>query len=196
MTEREPNIHDFPWLMDTGIVPDTKTLGAVMLPVKFPFQLLDRGYASGVIEKRDLHTSEDPSRFWVKGDVTPIAHVTLLYGLLVPAFKQADNINRLLADWQRPQWLPITGFDVFPSPYDDEPYSCIVARVVDRNGSLAHARGRLEYLPHVNTFPDWKLHATIAYVETAAADRWMQYLDGSVRTVAVDPTALDLGENK
>lgn len=194
----EPNIHDFPWLKgDTGVDPNK--LGAVMLPVGFRKRMLERGYELGIISESDLYTSENPDLFWIKGDVTERAHVTLLYGLLTPAYEQAETIARLLQDWKAPDWLPIVSFEAFPSTIAGEPYACIVARVGDRYDYLAEARGRLEYLPHVNTFPTWKLHATVAYVQADAAERWLEFLGSRVSPVVEVPLAesgasiLDLG---
>jgi hypothetical protein len=193
----EPNIHDYPWLLEElGI--DVNALGAVMLPVKFREGYLERGYQMGILLEDDLVT--DPSKFWIKGDVTDNAHVTLLYGLLEPGTEpaQAARIKRLLEDWRAPSWLPITGFEAFPPTQDAEvPYSCIVARIGDRNGALAEAHGRLEYLPHVNTFPEWKLHATIAYVQPHAEARWLTYLERGPRAVEVpEGYELNLGSDR
>ena len=195
------SIHDFPWLADEGIIPDPNKLGAVMLPVRFRPDFLDRGYRDGIISESDLYTSKDPARFWISGDGTEGAHVTLLYGLLTPAYEQAEVIHQLLGGWRRPAWLPIVGFEVFPSPYDDENYACIVARVGDRDGALKRAMGLLEFLPHVNTFTEVKLHATIAYVQLEAVDRWLEYLEVAPRTLEVPATnglrpSLDLGSPK
>jgi len=196
MAEHESNIHDYPWLLEELDI-DVNALGAVMLPVKFREGYLERGYASGMLHEDDLVT--DPDKFWIKGDVTDNAHVTLLYGLLEPGTEpaQAERIHRLLADWRPPTWLPITGFEAFPPPDNATvPYACIVARIGDRGGILAEAHGRLEYLPHVNTYPEWKLHATIAYVQPHAAERWLAYLERGPRAVEVPDVPLNLGSDR
>lgn len=174
----QPNIHDFPWLAEaTGI--DVNKLGAVMLPVNFRPGVVSSGYDSGALNQDDLYTAADPAHFWIKGDVSGDgAHVTLLYGLLTPAYDQPDTIYKLLRGWVRPAWLPIATFDVFPSNLPGENYSCIVAKIGDRDGALQEARGLLQYLPHVDTFPEYLPHATVAYVKPAAVDFWLEYLNG------------------
>lgn len=198
--KHEPNIHDYPWLLEaTGIDPNT--LGAVMLPVLLRDGLVEHGFAIGLLSRDDLHVSDNPERFWIKGDVSNDAHITLLYGLLTPAYEQEDLIHRLMSDWTRPAWLPITGYEAFPSPFEDEPYACIVARIGDQGGALAAARGLLEYLPHVNTFPEYKSHATIAYVKPEAAEAWLAFLQRGPKVVEVPAVSgmrqsLDLGSAK
>lgn len=195
------SIRDYPWLQEaTGVDPNK--LGAVMLSVRFPDDILERGYEVGALLPEDLHTSPNANRFWVKGDVIEDAHVSLLYGLVTPAYEQADTIYRLLTDWGRPDWLPVTSFEAFPSPFDDEPYACIVARVEDHNGSLASARALLQYLPHVDLFQKWKIHATVAYVEAGATERWLSFLNSRRSTVVEVPasdgvrSSLNLGSAK
>jgi len=173
------SIHEFPWLPDvTGV--DPSNLGCVMLQVEFSDGLLERGYSLGAISSEDLYTSSDSRRFWIKGDVTAGAHVTLLYGLLTKAYEQEDTIHKLLADWACPRQLPVTGYDAFPSPYPDEDYACIVARVYTEAPALAEARGLLSFLPHVDTFTSFKSHATVAYVKSSAAEAWLDYLNFSL----------------
>lgn len=197
MADRQPNIHDHAWLQEaTGVDPNK--LGAVMLPVQFPDGMLERGYDLGVLSPDDLHETSNPDRFWIKGDVSEEPHVTILYGLLTPAYEQGATINRLLSSWTRPAYLPITSFDAFPSPFPDEPYACIVARVADADGAIAAARGLLQYLPHVDTYPDYKMHATVAYVDADAGEQWLEYLNSRHGYVAsVPPTApLDFGSER
>lgn len=186
MTVRDPSIYEHPWLVEhyASQGHPVGELGCVMLPVLFPAGVLERGYEIGILDRSDLYFSEDPSRWWITGDVREKAHVTLLYGLLEKAYEQDELIARLLEDWAAPAGLPIIGYEGFSSPYPDEPYVCIVARVDDSTGALATARGRLEYLPHINTFPEWKLHATVAYVHKDSAEAWLSYLSG--RSVSHD----------
>jgi hypothetical protein len=196
----EPNIHDFPWLIEElGI--DVNKLGCVMLPVAFLRGMIEKGYESGALSTNDLFTASNPDHFWIKGDVSGSnAHVTLLYGLLAPAFEEPTSslILHLFEDagWRAPSWLPIEGFDIFPSNLPDEDYGCIVARIGDPDGVLARAHALLEYLPHVNTFEEWKLHATIAYVKSEAAPAWVEYLQAQpALMVAVPDGPLDLGSS-
>jgi len=184
------SIHEFLWLQEVTEV-DPSTLGAVMLPVEFTPGFLERGYELGATSPDDLYTSTDERRFWIAGDVTAKAHVTLKYGLLTPAYEQPNNIRRLLADWECPAWLPVTGYELFASPYPDEEYGCIVARI-GPVPELTEASGLLSFLPHVDTFTEPKMHATIAYVKQGQADAWLEYLD--TRKIGRD-VAVKLNEN-
>jgi hypothetical protein len=195
----EPNIHDYPWLLEaTGI--DVNKLGCVMLPVQFLKGLLTAGYASGELSEDDLYFAANPDHYWIKGDISGKAHVTVLYGLLKPAYEQQDLIERLFDEGLPngfPDWLPLTGFEIFPSPMDDEAYGCIVARIGDPSGVIAHAHQLLQYLPNVSTFASWKLHATIAYVKVEEADKWLAYLSGQPQSMVIVPDGpLDFGSNR
>jgi len=176
MTFATESIHDFPSVLAELDINPSK-LGCVMLPVRFDRRLLGRLYAYEPHLEGALYTSPEPERFWIRGDVTADAHITLLYGLLRPAWEQQDLVYRLLGDWRRPAMLPVRGYDAFPSPYENEPYRCIVARIGDPDGVLAEAHARLSYLPHVDTHPTYLPHATVAYVHDRAADRWLEALN-------------------
>jgi hypothetical protein len=196
------SIHDHDsWLPKaTGV--DSNKLGAVMLPVEFREGLLQRGYDHGGLKPGDLMTASNPDLFWVKGDVTAKAHVTLLYGLMIPAYEQPQVIYRLLRDWERPATLTVSHFEGFASPFAAEPYVAIVARVADY-GSLEQASGLLRYLPHVDTFPGpTKYHATVAYVTPEAAPTWLDFFNSRQGQILDVPAlmgslpSLDLGSSK
>lgn len=118
-------------------------------------------------EKEDwLYFAKDKKRFWINGFVAEkTAHVTLLYGLLEPATEWEDYIIELLKDWSFPA-LKIKDVSFFPSPYPEgeDPYYCIVAEI-EVTDELLEGHQRLEFLPHINTFPGFKAHLTIAYVK-------------------------------
>lgn len=199
----EPNINDYPWLIEElGI--DQSKLGTVMLPVAFRPGFVEEGYRRGVIDPSDLYESENPNYWWVAGDVTPKAHVTILHGLLTPATEMSSTILRLIGEdtpggWKRPAWLPITGIEAFPSNLPGENYACVVARVADRGGMLETLRARLSYLPHLHTFAEWKMHATIAYVTPEAAPRWVSWFETGPKSIEVPSNArvpMDLGGDR
>lgn len=169
------NIHEFDDLMaDMNIHIDE--LGCVMLPME-PINIFSEG-REDLLDVEDLYISENPSKPWVNGDVSNNAHITLLYGLLYPAHRQPRNIERVLDGWEKPEFLVIEEFDVFPSPDKSEPdYAAIVAKVDD--DSLEEAHARLSYLPHVNTFPKYKPHMTLCYVRLESANRWVNILERS-----------------
>lgn len=134
-------------------------LGCIMLDVKMPD-------VAAAVRARWAYQSTDPAHWWVSG-VQDEGHVTLLYGLL-PDLVDRAAVDEVLAGWVPPV-VESTGFEVFPSPFPDEPYECVVARVDDSR--LLDAHQRLSLLPHINTYPDYKAHVTLAYVKKGTAGR-------------------------
>jgi 2'-5' RNA ligase len=65
----------------------------------------------------------------------------------------------MLSDWE-PEPITIDHIEVFPY----EGYACVVAAVAVTD-NLLEARSRLSLLPHIDLFPEYKPHITIAYVE-------------------------------
>ena len=139
-------------LKDLGIDPGK--LGCVMLDVTTPD-------LAGVIPDEWCYTSAHPDRFWVSGRQSE-GHVTLLYGLLSPATDIRPAIDEVLDGWEPG---PVQGDEitVFPSPWDDEPYSCIVSELA-LTPQLRDAHARLSLLPHIDTHPVYRPHVTLAYV--------------------------------
>lgn len=191
--ERTKSIHEHEDIMKKlGI--DTKNLGAVMMPI-FDVQLFgdNRG---NLLDPEDLYTSPDPAKFWIKGDVTHKAHVTLLYGLLTPAYEQKGSVDKVLRGWEYPDRLEVSEVTVFPSPYEDEKYGCVVAKLDSEEIREAHSR--LSYLPHVDTHPRYDPHVTLAYVNEDVAEEWAEVLSWGVQSlIPKGPDyGLDYGENR
>jgi hypothetical protein len=120
----------------------------------------------------------DPQLPWVQGPVGQRgAHVTLLYGLVMPlAFGKVQInsrstgqffggvIHELLADLELEKHGPtVQAIDVFEN---DPRYSVLVARVDDDR--IREANRRLRWLPHIDTFVEFKAHVTLAYLESDA----------------------------
>lgn len=132
-------------------------LGCIMLDVD-----------GGSIEKPSddvLYFTKNPDRFWIKGFVaghTP--HVTLLYGLMESGnTKWKWEVDKVLEGWQMDS-VEIAHVGYFDSPYPDDPYYCIVAHLLI-TPQLLDGHKRLEFLPHINTFQDYKAHITLAYIK-------------------------------
>jgi 2'-5' RNA ligase len=114
--------------------------------------------------KENLYTTKNKDRFWIKGFVageTP--HVTVLYGLMESGQKNKKYVDQVLDGWSVDE-IEVESIGHFDSPYDDDPYYCIIAHL-EVSDKLREGRTRLELLPHINTFPDFKAHVTIAYVD-------------------------------
>lgn len=148
--------HDYPEIYeDLGI--DLRTLGCVMLKAEQP--------DTSFIDDEDLYVSSDPAKFWIKGRAAGNSHVTLRYGLLSSV--RQEHARRILDDVYLPRNLFVSSVEMFESPYSDDPYECIVARVdsAGKSGMLQEANIALSLLPNVSTFSEYKPHITLAYVK-------------------------------
>ena len=153
------NSHNFEkvysWL---GI--NLNTLGCIMLDIR-PLNLKYLDF----VETYYLHRSDNEERFWINGWMvghdTP--HVTLLYGLLQSGRDYSIHVKEVLSGWKM-NHVEIEDIGYFESPYNDEPYYCIVAHI-KVTPQLMEGHQRLEFLPHINTFAGYKPHMTIAYIE-------------------------------
>lgn len=159
---RQFKAHDYADVyVDLGV--NLNTLGCVMLGVE-PIDL-------SFIDSTALYYTNNLERFWINGRVADKkAHITLRYGLL-PGVKQR-HAETVLQGWQpKPLDLRNSFIEVFPSPYADEDYGCVVLRPdIDKNDFLLEANERLSLLPNVNTFTGYKPHITIAYVKKPYVD--------------------------
>lgn len=147
-------------------------LGCVMLDLE-PLPNMHSIAYDGVTHA--LYTSENKERFWINGwiaDKQP--HITLLYGLLQKAPNYAEHIKVVLEGWSM-QEAEIEDVDFFESPYEDEPYWCIIAKI-KKDPVLMEGNQRLSFLPHINTFPTYTPHMTVCYVKTSMGEEWRDNL--------------------
>jgi len=152
---KEIKAFDFPevykWL---GI--NLNTLGCVMAPL----ELIDEPE----FVKPYLYKSPHPERFWIDGWVaSKKAHMTLLYGLTNKAQNLYPHIEKVLEGWHLDS-VDLNHIDYFPCPYPDENYWCIIAHI-EISDALLEGRQRLCLLPHINTFPTYKPHMTLGYIQ-------------------------------
>lgn len=152
-----------------------RDLGVVMLDIDRieVVELVDQG-------KQDLYFSQNPNLGYVQGAVAEeVPHLTLLFGLMKKGLEYKPVIDAVLEGWTPPR-LVIESIEAFPSMQPDtEPYSCIVARV-EVTDDLLEGHQRLQMLPHIDTFPDYKPHITLAYVNKDAEAKWIKALQGLV----------------
>lgn len=152
-------------------IPD---LGCIMLDVDvFPVvEHVSQG-------KADLYYAANETRFWISGPVVENnAHVTLLYGLLEKGLVWKPLVDIVLDGWIPPV-LEIESISAFESPFSDEPYACIVANI-KVTPELLEGNQRLSFLPHVNTYPEYLPHLTLAYVKVEQKDKWLKELGDSL----------------
>lgn len=123
----------------------------------------------------DLYYS--PSQEFTQGDVVGHkAHITLLYGLLQHGSLIEPLVDTVLSGWKQPSKVKIESIGVFPGKEDDgTKYSCIVAHMDPT--ALVEANSRLRLLPHIDTFPEYKAHMTLAYVKPEATTEWVESLE-------------------
>lgn len=190
MTGKPVNANDFPEVYkDLGI--NVNQLGCVVLNLA-PVPVTSFIPETEADVRRELYFAKNPDLKWVQGAVgEDESHITLLYGILSKTWQ--DKIRMVLADWEVPLFVELDGLEVFPSPYaEEEPYACIVARV-KITPDLREGHARLELLPHINTFLEWKAHVTLAYVRAEYRDKWVRALEENLpSTLAV--TGIDIGD--
>lgn len=144
-----------------------------------------------------FYYAKDKDKFWINGFVagkTP--HVTLLYGLLKTGLEWKDYVNEVLKGWDV-KTVRIKDISFFESPYKEEPYYCIVGHV-DITPELLEGHQRLSFLPHINTFPTYQAHITIAYVKKAdvVRDDTIRYYKKTLQGKDLKVIGLNYGGNK
>lgn len=157
-------------------------LDCVMLDFQ-PMHFLD-------VSEADLFYS--PTQRFAQGQVGNKAHVTLLYGLL-RGIQQSD-VDEVLDGW-KPEPIVLDEIAVFPSYVPGEEYSCLVAKPNEESyENLLEAHSRLSFLPHINTFTEYKPHLTLMYVKKEATERVIEQIIGSVIGMNLDPWELNYGD--
>lgn len=142
--------------------------------------------------ERDLYFTDHPKRFWINGAVAErSAHMTLIFGLMDKGYEWKDLIDQVLDGWTPPQ-IEIDHVDFFPSNYEDEDYACIIGHV-KLTPEVVEGHQRLLLLPHIDTFPEYRPHVTLAYVKAEAKDRWIQGLQEELSGQKFDPMGLNYG---
>lgn len=164
---KEIKAHDFPSVYkDLNI--DLSKLGCVMLdvdPIYNNTDVDDEEYSRFYyVEPKYLYYAKNKDKFWINGWVaeeTP--HMTLLYGLMKEAEEYKDQIKELLKDWNCKS-VQIEDIDSFDSPYKDEEYYCIVAKL-KLTDNIIEGHNRMQLLPHIDTYSEYKPHVTICYIQ-------------------------------
>lgn len=147
---------------DLGI--DTAELGCIMADTE-PISV------SEVIAPEDLYYSDDEE--FTQGIVSEsVPHVTLLYGLISSGPAMKKHVDAVLDGWTLPD-VQIETVTAFGS--SDDPYACLVAQLVPSEALIA-ANARLRLLPHIDTFPEYVPHMTLAYVKNDP-EKVAEYVD-------------------
>jgi len=135
---------------------DINKLGCVMLDI-VPLENIP-------VNEEYLYYARDKSHFWIDGlVVNKVGHITILYGLLKSAVKWAKYVRQVLKGWAVSS-IQVEDIGFFESPIKEEPYYCIVA-FAKMTDELIEGKQRLELLPHINIFTEYKPHVTLAYIK-------------------------------
>lgn len=161
-----------------------------MLDVSLPVET--REEIASTLPEEVLYTSTNPDKFWIRGLVLDKTHVTLLYGLLQKAYTLKPQILEVLAGWETPS-IEVEEVSFFDAP-DKEEYYTIIAKI-KKTPLLLEGHNRLQFLPHINTFPIYSPHITLAYIkkDELVRDRVISQLSEILDTTVFEIQRINLG---
>src|SRR5690606_35566451 len=81
-------------------------------------------------------------------------------------------VDTVLEGWKQPKTLTIEKVGFFPG----DGFSTIVGHI-KMTDELFEGNQRLQLLPHVNTYPTYKPHITLAYINEEATTEWLEALE-------------------
>jgi 2'-5' RNA ligase len=151
----------------------------------------------------DLYYHPDKARYpWTRGAPAETgAHCTLLYGLLESGQKLAPHIDELLSTVNI-DTITIEEVSFFPGSIPGEDYSVIVGKVA-LTEQLLDAHHALQMLPHIDTFPDYHPHVTLAYIKngsslvgghaTSTVEKWVSTLNSTYTDYKLPVLRFDYG---
>lgn len=192
---REIKAHDYKEIYEM-LGYNLSKLGCLMLdtePIKtIYYQIMQDGITAYFPE----YKAKNKDRFWIDGfvaDKTP--HLTLFYGFLQEAGCYKWHIEKLL-EGTNISSVKIEDVTFFESPYEDEPYYCIVAKV-EKTPELLEAHNKMTLIPNIQTFPDYKPHITIAYIikDEAVRDDFIIHLKKELVGKELKVNGLNFGGN-
>lgn len=114
-------------------------------------------------------------------------HITLLYGFMHPAKEYSKAIDTLLNGIKFKD-MKIKSVELFETTVQNS--YCLVA-TIKQNDVLDEAHSRLSFLPHLNTFAEYRPHITLAYVNTHNIN--MVHLNNMLAGSDVVPIGLNYG---
>jgi hypothetical protein len=147
------NAHEFPGLYDDLF--DFTRAGYAMIDVSSPYHT-DPSEINFVRELQ--YVSPDPTLYWMKG-LMKSWHITAR-GPLDPKVR-VRHCQQVIETINVPYVFGLGDIDVFPSPYPELDYDCIVVRMEDSN--LEKINQQLAVLPGVQTYIPYKPHLTLGY---------------------------------
>lgn len=182
------NSHDFEE-MYKELGYDINKLGCIMLDLE------PQTYK---INEDVLYYAKDKKHFWVDGNTAAkVPHTTILYGLLRSGEELKKHVDTVLPASKLPKEVTIDHIGYFDSPLEDEPYYCIVAHL-KVTPQLEEARARVSFLPHIDTFADYKAHFTLCYIKKneRTRDALVESLNKHYKGTTIKAGALNYGGDK
>lgn len=174
---------------DLGL--NVQKLGCIMLNTE-PLTVSD------IISEDHLYYAADPDQYkFVDGIVSErVPHVTILFGLMRSGPEMKKHVDAVLSDWELPA-LEIEKVDFFESKIPTEPYYCLVAKIKP-SPELLEGNARLRLLPHVDTFPEYHPHITLAYIkkDETLRDGYLDLLNTKFAGKTINPKDLNYGGDK
>ncbi len=164
-------------------------LGCIMLNTE-PLKVSD------IVPEEALYFANDKvNHKYVDGIVSEDKpHVTLLFGLMESGPTWKKQIDEVLEGWAL-KTVEVSNVSFFESNYDDEQYYCLVAELT-LTPKLVEGNSRLRLLPHIDTFPEYKAHITLAYIKQDATlrDELLYALNNRFAGAQVKVTGLNYGD--
>lgn len=145
----------------------------------------------------DLFFSNDPQYPYAVGAVAEqVAHLTLLYGLMESGPHWRSQVDAVLEGWT-PGPVVIDSVGFFPPSDQKEDYWVIVGHVQPTD-NLIEGHQRLQLLPHIDTFPAYRPHVTLAYIKGGEArkDKWIAALGDTFPAMTHPVTGINYGGTK
>jgi len=182
------NSRQFPGVYaDLGV--DLSKLGCIMLD-------LDPISVTSLVSdgEDDLFFSNDPQYPYAQGAVAEqVAHLTLLYGLMESGPNWQSQVDAVLEGWA-PEPVVIDSIGYFPPSDPREDYWVIVGHVQPTD-NLIEGHQRLQLLPHIDTFPEYRPHVTLAYIKGGIARRgkWLHSLQVAISASSLPVSGINYG---
>lgn len=187
------SMHDYPQIYQR-IGMELGHFGCIMLDVE-PVGvtgILNAAYPDG--DHDWYYRSDDDALRYVRGPVAEtVAHCTLLYGLTPDdnaGRNQKRSVDELL-DGLDLSSVTVDYVSFFPGQ-KGEPYTCVVAHL-NITDDLREANRRLRFLPHVDSFVDYKAHVTLAYVHERHTERAVSALDAALTGKTLTASGVNYG---
>ncbi|MFJ3393940.1 2'-5' RNA ligase family protein [Leifsonia aquatica] len=140
-----------------------------------------------------FYGDDDQNLWYARGPVAEKgAHATLLYGLTPDehaGVRERESVDELLAGLDLSS-VTIADIGHFPGQFG-LPYACIIAHVTSPD--LIEANRRLRFLPHVDTFLEYRPHVTLAYVHEGDRETTIPALQSLVGAT-LPATGINYGE--